>query len=1038
MSEQPSFPVIGNVDAAKAAIAQEIGKVVQGYGPEEVALLVSRLQGQTAPAPDVRDLFEIVTDPADLPAAVFRGAPAREVAPYDVPYIEGREGVANLQSALYERLFESGGALLVLSRAGVGKTREVAELAKRLCYDEGWSVCVARGEGDARIDTPAAFPDELRSRRLLFVIDDLHRRVDAGIHGQAAYLSRLSAFLDFFVKNMAPGEMYVVATARAEPHYSVQLGFDPSIPLWGRFKIFDLPEFTLAALRSALLRLAQAAGVSLDDADTQKMVGNSDHTVKTILDNVTRAKRRNERLTTANWLPSQGRSWEVRFREAVSRWPSAETVYHTLHLLRQAGLPTRSTYVVGVGSAIRGANVTTAVNGLVDMGLLALRGELLDAFADEQLQDSLQNRGKGAPQLSDQWPVVVETTVAQTKQHPEWSQDLLSLAATLLTVGRYVDAELTATTAIACCGDGAAFVARGAARFGQLRLAEAEEDFGEAVKRGGYDAAGYFGRGLARARQQKWAAADEDFSRAMGLCQDNAVFYFGRGFARALQQKWVEAEEDFSKAIGLGQDNGAIYSGRGIARVLQRKWAEAEEDFSKAMRLGQDNGATYSGRGIARVAQQKWEGGEGDLNTAIEHGQDDAFVYFVRGAARVVQAKWAEAEEDLSNGIDRGRDEAADYYFRGAARGSQAKWVGSEQDLDKAIERGWDDATIYFARGLARNMRQRSAAAEDDFTRAIQRGQDNAAVYLARGVARVQQAKSDGAEEDFSKAIERGWDDATVYLARGIARATQQKWAAAEGDYSKAIELGHNDPDVYRRRGNVRGLLQNWAGAEEDYSRAIERGQNHAEAYYQRGIARGAQEKRTDAEEDYSKAIQLGRNDADVYLKRGANRAVQGQWLGAEEDLSRAIDHGQGDADLYLTRAFLRVRLGRITEAQADCERAEKLNPGKLSTHPFRGYLHLALRQYDAAISCYEAARPCQYLELGLALLLGGRFPEAEAAYDKGQSQASGTDIKAALAEIDFWSVHDKEHLDSSEARVAVAKIRQHLEEACKTDKTGG
>jgi len=874
MADQPPSPLVENIDAAKAVVAQAIGKIVQGYGPEEVAKLLSLLQTQTAPAPEVRDLFEIVSDPGDIPAAIFRGAPAKEVAPYDVPYIEGGEGVSNLQGTLYERLLESGGGLLVQSRAGVGKTREVAELAKRLCADEGWTVCIAKGEGDARIDAPAAFPDALRARRLLFVIDDLHRRAVAGVQGQAPYLGRLHSFLEFFAKSMAPSELYVIATARSEPHHRVQLGFDPSDPLWGRFKVYNLPEFTLPALRSALLRLAEAQGVALDEAGAQQMVANSDRTLRTILDNVTRAQRRNEPLTRTNWSPTQGKSWDLRYREAAAHWPGVEGVYHALHLLREAGLPTRFAYIVGVGSRLRAADVTTAAKGLVDMGLLALQGELLDAFADEQLRDSLQNSGKGLPQLSDNWTCIIEQTVAEAKEHPEWSQDLVSLTSILLMIRRFIDAELTSTTAIACRKD---------------------------------DAAVYCNRALARVGQKKWAGAEEDFDKAIERGRDDAAVYLGRGFARVVQKKWAGAEEDLSKAMERGQDDTGVYLVRGVARVMQQKWAEADEDLSKA----------------------------------VERGHDDAVVYFARGGARAVQEKWAGAEGDFSKAIERGQDDADVYYARGGARGVQEKWAGAVEDFDKAIERGQDDTVVYFARGVVRSVQKNWA----------------------------------GAVEDFSKAIERGRDDAVVYFVRGVARVGQKNWAGAEGDLSKAIERGQGD--------------------------------------------------------------------ADVYYKRGGARLLQAKWAGAEEDFSKAIKGGQGDAAVRLGRAFARVRLGRFSEAQEDCEQAEQRAPSAPSSHACWGYLHLARREYDAAIFRYEAAlklgpQPSIYFELGLALLLCGRIAEAEDAYSRGLVAASGADIKGALAEINFWSVRHHDRAESSEATEAIAKIRQQLETVRKTDHLDG
>ena len=117
--------------------------------------LILQLSGASFPAPTINDLFEIIRDPADVPAAIFRTDPGRGLAPYAVPYVSERKGIADVQSQLYEALLDSGGALLVQSRAGLGKTREVVQLATRRCEDAGWTICVARGGGRCAASRPS-------------------------------------------------------------------------------------------------------------------------------------------------------------------------------------------------------------------------------------------------------------------------------------------------------------------------------------------------------------------------------------------------------------------------------------------------------------------------------------------------------------------------------------------------------------------------------------------------------------------------------------------------------------------------------------------------------------------------------------------------------------------------------------------------------------------------------------------------------------------------------------------------------------------
>ena len=209
--------------------------------------------------------------------------------------------------------------------------------------------------GDALLAAPASYSDDLRGSRLLFIFDDLHRRVGSGAPGQVPYTERLEAFLAFFDRQLALGEWYVLATARTEPHHQRQLGFDPSLPLWRRFKVYELPEFTLVGLQRILLGLARQVGVVVGKTAAAGMVANSDRTIRTLVENVNFAWRSQRRLSRTSWLPTQGMSWAESFRLVRGRYPAANRVYEALHLIRESGLPTRYPYVIALGTQLSGS-----------------------------------------------------------------------------------------------------------------------------------------------------------------------------------------------------------------------------------------------------------------------------------------------------------------------------------------------------------------------------------------------------------------------------------------------------------------------------------------------------------------------------------------------------------------------------------------------------------------------------------------------------------------------------------------------------------
>jgi tetratricopeptide (TPR) repeat protein len=1053
---------LGDKAVAKIEIQQAVlqldNATFEGAAQQALSLLSRALRLPTS-RPKVTDLFEIILDAREVAVAIFRTATSPEIS-----YIPSRDNLADSQ-AMLDGLLRRYGALLVESRSGLGKTREVAELARRLCEEEEWAVCVARDEGDAHMGRPAAFPDELRDRRFLFVLDDLHQRVDSGDGGQESYAERLHAFLTFFEGKVLPGRMYIIATAGTEPCLRRELGFDREHPLWSRFKAYELPEFSPAALQSTLIELAMEERVDFDRAEIAQMVLNSDHTIRTLIANVHRARRRRERLSLDSWLRSEERSYEERLDEARRWYPGVDDVYRALNVVQLAGLPARVGYVAPLAGKLGKTETTAAAEALVDRGLIGLRNGLIYPLGGGKVRDRLGTSSAVMARSAPPWEVIIDAVSTSLRAHQEWRQDFVTIASNLLQKDRYTEAERVVTAAIDCGEDQAeVYYLRGEVRSNLGNNVGAEQDFTKAIALGRDDAYVYFRRALARNAQENYAGSEEDLSAT--IARGFTGYFNLRGLVRFFQGNYAGAEEDFTALIEQGFEDADDWYWRGVMRLLQNSKAGAEEDLTTALARGCRHPEAYVARGQVRVYRGNYAGAEEDLSVAMARGQDGAEAYFWRGVARRFRGDFSGAAQDMTAAMARGQDDATVYYWRGQVRRCLSDFGGAEEDFNNAIIRDADTPSVYYWRGLARWAQGNHAGAIEDFTEAIERGSDHNALYF-RALARFELGDYAGAEGDFSDALAQRLHDADLYYWRGRARTGLGNEVGAEEDFTAAITNRRNDALVYYRRGEVRSNLGNYAGAEQDFTAAILQGQNDSKVYQGRGIVRFHLEDYAGAAADATAAMARGRKDEGIYFARGVARLGQADYAGAAADFTQAIDRGRSDtlvyyfrgqayanlgdqagaannftaaiergydsANVYQLRAFANVRLELLDQARKDCERAQHRAPNDALTHRCWGDLHLALGQPDKAVTSYRAALEAHpagqwRCELALALLLAGQLEPAQEVYEECLTEASEDDVRAAIYEIDFWTERQAGSGLAPDAKQFIMIVRQKLE----------
>jgi tetratricopeptide (TPR) repeat protein len=1150
----PPAPAI--IPAAQAepptGFASQLSFFLAGRSP---AALIESVEAK----PRIEELFGVITDSEDVAAALFGMERNLPLAPYDVEYVNVREGVGDVQQMLDTRLRETKGRLLLCGPRGIGKTREVAELARAASATK-WSVLVARTDGDARMGPVLKLPAALADARLLIVIDNLHTRILATANQPGPpYVERLHRLLES-LERVLPGAVRVIATARDEPRFQRALQLTNGHDAWHTFGVYRLPKLTDDSLRQILTTLAARAQVAVAPDVVPKLIENSDRKPETIFINVDLARRTKTALSPAVWKPTEGESWRLRFVTARAEQAGVDAVGQTIHLLIKFGLPARMPYVIHVATAAGERHAREAIDSLVGEGLLRLRQGVLTPFSPEQLEE-LVGQGRTPPSKLADHAYAIEAAVVDSNGHPERIDDLLALALALERNGSQDRAEAVATRAVTLDpGKPRACRIRSAIRFGRADFTGAEADLSTALETGGDDldtrllracirnllcnhtgalddlevvvregrddavvqaqrstalfqlgrwseaeaamtaeidhggAMGrvFFTRGIVRVQLNRLAEAEQDFSDALswdvdvkvlalqiqqlerGLSDDatsstdeapsvsDAMIYAMRGWIRLRLGRNAEAEEDLTTAIEKNAareltslasamrtstlpmvanavrklelpemiSEGALYHLRGLTRLNLGKLDEAAADFTGAIARGFADGEVYYGRGVAHLRMDQIAEAERDAGLAIVAKKGDVATFTLRGVARLGLKRFAGAEEDLDRAIALDPANVQLYSWRAGARLEQQKAEASESDLTIVLARQPDDARTLYVRGLVRFDLGRFAQAEEDLTAAVTRGNKDRVLFSVRGFARLAQNKLAEAADDAELAIDEGRGDMQAYSLRAAVGLMQGRYEEAESDLNAAIDRGRGDEWVFANRGTARYELERYADAEQDFTAAIDLGANNPDLIVQRARARLAQDKGAEAEQDIRRAMADGRDDAFVHFSlgrahqqqrryeeaeaefsltlarddepvfrrsRGYTRLLKGDAAGAVHDFDLVIAASTADSLTFYLRALARFIQGVNAEARADCDAALALSPKESAALALRALLSIREKDFEAA------ARDCDRLKAAAPESSHSLGCEGALRLARGQFDDALPGLRSAAEEDEQW-----------------------------------
>jgi tetratricopeptide (TPR) repeat protein len=509
-------------------------------------------------------LPEVMPDPRNTP-----------LSDYNIPYVErvpGRSVRREMEDLLRER-----GALLVLGKSGIGKTREAVHLAQML-NDEGWTVLYLRP--DAWLDAPSRPLDGVPARKLLLLLDNLNahcyrarREVSPRADSLAMPLhepfqKRLLRTLEALEAFYGRGEIRVLATARnervpereGEPAEWDKLEWDRYPELWERFALYKVPEPDPEVAARLLETLGEAAGVCVEGAGT--IARRNDGTLRNLVENLDMAanpERGLPALTPETFRDTLRGTWAERYRRALARYPKAKYLYWAVALLRRYGFPLDRRTALPLARDllpewnpwVRWARLPRALRDLE-------RREALYTPRDGQLEAA------GPPEVDE--TAVVRFLIRLGEQH--------RLADALYNLARKLMQPEGALSAIHHPD---------AARILQKVTAWQPEN-----------PAAWYHLGVAYALAGQHEQAIQAFQKAIALDPKFAVPWNGLGNVYRDLGRYEEAIQACQQAIALDPKHAAPWNNLGNVYALRGEWEQALGAFRRAAELEPERGVYHA------------------------------------------------------------------------------------------------------------------------------------------------------------------------------------------------------------------------------------------------------------------------------------------------------------------------------------------------------------------------------------------------------------------------------------------------------------
>ncbi len=280
----------------------------------------------------------------------------------------------------------------------------------------------------------------------------------------------------------------------------------------------------------------------------------------------------------------------------------------------------------------------------------------------------------------------------------------------------------------------------------------------------------HYNLGAVLAKQGRLAEAANQYNQALRYDPDNAAALRNLGGVLARQGKLAEAVQDCERSLQAEPDDSQGHNNLGFALAAQGKTSEAIQHYERALELDPNCTEARINLGVALARQGEFVQAMQQYQRALQRDPDSAEAHYDAGVALAALGQTAAAIREYDRAIQLEPDNAGACMNLGIALAAQGQMAEAIGDLGRALELQPNLAEAHYNLGLALTTRGLWPQAIQHFEQAVQLRPDYAVAHLNLGVSLVHEGKRTDALPHFQQALGPGHGARQCQARRGCAR----------------------------------------------------------------------------------------------------------------------------------------------------------------------------------------------------------------------------------------------------------------------------
>lgn len=801
--------------------------------------------------------FEVIKPNGNVLSVAFGEDSNDHLADSHIPY-QMRQADRNVRRELENQL-EEFRWLLIVGKAGIGKTREAAELAQ-LYNREGWTVLWLKSDGWIDEPNQEQLQKIAAKRKLLFVLDNLYQRIDdhlpklpLGLEGsELAPLTvplqqRLWRVLEIYEQFCGQDKIRVIATGASEWEKVQQQ----------RFQVYHLPEPENAAIVQLLSNTVPQNKIKTNEDDYIAIAQKNDQTFTNVVVNLRRFRNKGLSLASNNYIETCQQTWEKCYADAIKKHPASRYIYDAVDLLQQFNLAVERFILEPAALLMIGDQsqqqlqhrwlIRRVLNDLIESehilnprpGQIEAKDKQVDA---NEYVDSLSHL---ILQLTDRYPQQMLGKLFNLGcqllnfNHPKQA---LTCFDHLLTFNREISDI---------------WFYRGIALYLLANYEEAVTSYDKALALKSDSYQGWYNRSLALHLSGCYEEAVDSYDQALAIKPDLDQAWYNRGIALYFLGRDQEAVISYDKALAIKPDYHQAYYSRCQALENLGRYEEAVASYEQVLALKPDHYQAWYHKGNALYALKHYDEAVTSYDQALALKPDYYQAWYNGSVVLYLLGLYEEVVRSCEKVAEFKPEHYQAWYNMGNALYFLGHYEEAVAAYDKVLLIKPDYDQAWYNRSIALyplGFYQEVVASCD---KAVAIAPDHYKAWYNRGNGLYSLGKYKEALASYDKALTIKPDYYEAWYNRGVVMANLGDYKEAVVCYDKVLAIHPHNYQAWYSRGNALNKLGSYQEALISLNKAIALSPDSFEAHYNKACCYALQENLELALESLQRAISL-------------------------------------------------------------------------------------------------------------------------------------------------------------------------------------